>query len=153
LVKKLDRSFTKEDWRGVINLVVGVGKDKDKAFARKFDEALESHATREHTIGLENLRIPFPDPKSMSPRKEFIVRAACRAYIQLGDARNGGKWCDTLLGMPGIEEDEDGLVGKGESWLLKVEWDEAVRVLDKAFDASGRSSRDVSVAFILALNM
>jgi DnaJ family protein C protein 3 len=48
--------------------------------------------------------------------------------------------------MPGMEEDEDGLVGRGESLLLKEEWEEAVRVLDKAFDASGRSSRDVSVA-------
>ena len=129
----------------MINLVIGVGKEKDKAFARKFDEALESHATRENVLGSEKSHIPFPDPKSVSPRKEYIVRAVCRAYIQLGDARNGGKWCDTLLSMPGMEEDEYGLVGKGEALLLKEEWDEAVRVFEKAFDASGRSSRDVSM--------
>jgi DnaJ homolog subfamily C member 3 len=151
LIKKFDRSFAelddlvvKEDWRGVINLLVGIGKDKDKAFAQKFDEAMASHTSREQLLGTEHSPIPLPDPALVSPRRQDIVRAICRAYIQLGDARNSGKWCETLLGMQGTENDEYGLTGKGEGLLLKEEWEEAVRIFEKAFDASGRSNRDVS---------
>ena len=57
---------------------------------------------------------------------------------------NGEKWCDTLLSMPGAENDEYALTGQGEVFLLKEEWEEAVRSFEKAFEASGRSSHDVS---------
>jgi len=41
-------------------------------------------------------------------------------------------------------EDVDGLVGRGEKLMKDENWEEAVRVLDRAFEASGRSSQDVS---------
>jgi len=151
LVKKFDRSFKqleelilKDDWRGVTNLLIGIGKEKDKAFARKFDEAMMSHTSREQLLEVEYSPITLPDPALVSPRRQDIVRAVCRAYVHLGDARNGQKWCDTLLSMPGAENDEYGLTGQGEAFLLKEEWEEAVKSFEKAFEASGRSSRDVS---------
>ncbi len=56
-----------------------------------------------------------------------------------------GKWCSELLTLEGCAEDVDGLVGKSEELLVKEEYEEAVRVLDKAFEVSGRSDRNVSV--------
>jgi DnaJ family protein C protein 3 len=151
VVKKLDKSFSelenlisREDWRGVINLVVGIGKTKDKAFARQFDEAMESNTLREHLVLPDSsAQIPLPNPEKFSPRRKDIYSSVCRAYTHLGDARNGEKWCVNLLGMDGAENDENGLVGKAEGLLLKEEWEEAVRVFEKAFDASGKSNRDV----------
>ena len=46
--------------------------------------------------------------------------------------------------MSGCSEDVDGLVGRGEALLSKEEYQEAIRVFEKAFEASGRSDRDVS---------
>jgi len=54
------------------------------------------------------------------------------------------RWCEELLTLHGCEEDVDGLVGRGEALLGKEEWEEAVKVLEKAFEAGGRSDRDVS---------
>jgi DnaJ family protein C protein 3 len=45
--------------------------------------------------------------------------------------------------MEGADDDQDGLVGKAEALLLKEDWEEAVRLLEKAFSASGRSNGDV----------
>jgi hypothetical protein len=45
--------------------------------------------------------------------------------------------------MDGADNDENGLVGQGEGLLLKEEWEEAVRVFEMVFEASGRSSGDV----------
>ena len=47
------------------------------------------------------------------------------------------------LQKDGLENDADGLVGKGEALLKQEEWEDAVRVFETAFEASGRSSRDV----------
>jgi DnaJ homolog subfamily C member 3 len=73
------------------------------------------------------------------------MRSLCRAYIHLEQSRTGEKWCDILLGMEGSQEDPDGLVGKGEAALKREDWEEAVRLMSKAFEASGKSSRDVGV--------
>jgi len=150
LVKSFDKSFVKidallsaEDWRGVIKLLVGTGKDKDHAFARKFDDTLECNTSREQLLGATSARVPLPLATKASPRRRDIVRAICRAYVRLNDARQGERWCDTLLGMEGAESDEDGLVGKAEALLLKEDWEAAVRVLEKAFSVGGRTNRDI----------
>lgn len=49
--------------------------------------------------------------------------------------------------MYGCENDVEGLVGRAEVLIKKEEWEEAVRVLEKAFDQSGRSRRDVSLSY------
>jgi len=63
------------------------------------------------------------------------------------------KWCEELLTLNGRKDDLDGLVGKAEALISKEEFEEAVRVLEKAFESSGRSDRDVSIVFFLVLDI
>ena len=45
--------------------------------------------------------------------------------------------------MDGRENDADGVIGLAEALFSKEEWEEAVRVLERAFEASGRQDREV----------
>ena len=49
-------------------------------------------------------------------------------------------WCEELLGFRDNAEDVDGLVDRGEALVAHEKWEEAVRTLEKEFEAS----RDVS---------
>ncbi|KAF5371496.1 hypothetical protein D9615_009636 [Tricholomella constricta] len=156
LLKSFDRSFAaledlqiKEDHRGIVKLLVGPGAGKKGDVLRRFEDALKEHtertkllppqlAQRQHTP-----EIPLPDAFKTSHRRQTLVRALCKAYTQLGTKKEMAKWCEELLTLGGCEEDVDGLVGKGEALLGKQEWEEAVRVLEKAWEISGQSSRDI----------
>ena len=72
-----------------------------------------------------------------------ILRALCRAQVQLRQARAGEQWCDELLRMAGNEKDIDALLGKGEALLAREEWEEAVRTFERAWEASGGGNREV----------
>jgi DnaJ homolog subfamily C member 3 len=142
LVKSFDKSFKKiddalaaENWDAVTKIV-------SDGFADKFDEALAIHVNPP-ALDLP-LYIPLRPAKATSPRREHILRATCRAYTNANQAAKGEQWCSDLLEMDGLENDADALVGVGEALLKKEEWDDAVRTFEKAFEASGRSSRDVS---------
>ena len=67
----------------------------------------------------------------------------CKAYTGIELPRKGEVWCDEVLSMEGGDNDLDALKGKGEACLAKEEWEDATRYLDRAFEASGRSSGDV----------
>ncbi|KAF9567667.1 hypothetical protein CPC08DRAFT_814161 [Agrocybe pediades] len=67
----------------------------------------------------------------MSPQGQKLVR------------NQREKWCDELLTLDGCKEDVDGLVGRGETLLVKEEFEEAVRTSERAFEGSGRSDRDI----------
>lgn len=147
LVKSFDKTFKKleaallgEKWKDITNLLIG--SDPSTGFAAKFDEALQHHITRE-ILDLPS-DIPLPSPKKISPKREMILRALCKAYTQLGQPVKGEQYCSDLLAMNEKENDGDGLVGLAEAALKKEEWEDAVRLLEKAFEASGRQSRDVS---------
>lgn len=83
-------------------------------------------------------------PRKKSPRKKEILSAICKAYLMLELPKKGETWCEQVLGMEGGENDMDALTLMGEAALVKEEWEAAVRYLDKAFEASGRSNNDVS---------
>ncbi|KAG6908134.1 putative NRPS-like protein biosynthetic cluster [Tephrocybe rancida] len=157
LLKSFDRAFTeleelqaKDDHRAIIALIAGPAKGKKGDILNKFDDALREHtdraqllppqlAARQHTP-----EIPLPDAFKTSLRRQGLVRALCKAYTHTGTRKEMiGKWCEELLSMQGCEEDVDGLVGRGEVLLGKQEWEEAVQVLNKAWEASGQSSRDI----------
>jgi len=96
-------------------------------------------------------QIHLPLASKVSPNRQKLVRALCKSYTRVADTSQGTeyriqmeKWCDELLTLDGCAEDVDGLVGRGEALLVKEEWEEAVRVFERAFEASGRSDRDVS---------
>ncbi|KAI0751980.1 hypothetical protein BC629DRAFT_1228550 [Irpex lacteus] len=146
LVKAFDKSFKKleeavasEKWSSVTSLLIG--SDPASGFAAKFDEALNIHTTP------EALDVPpsisLRPAQLSSPKREQIVRALCRAFVNLKQPSKSEQWCEELLRMDGLENDADGLVGRGEALLKKEEWEEAVRVFEKAFESSGRSSREI----------
>lgn len=136
-LKALDKLFTQlekagEDAKQVLKIVIPEGT----GLAAKFDTAL--------TEAMAALDVPLPAsvvPAKMSVRRATVWRAACKAYVQLNDVRKGEKWCAELLRMDG--DDLDGLVGSGEAALKNEEWEEAVRLFDRAFEASGRGSHDI----------
>ncbi|PCH41800.1 DnaJ-domain-containing protein [Wolfiporia cocos MD-104 SS10] len=143
LVKSFDKSFAKleshlgaNDWRAVISLLSG-----DSGLAATFDDALEKHVSRA-ALSLPPA-IPLPHAKKASPRREAILRALCKAYVKNNEPRKAERWCDALLEMEGRQDDVDGLVGRGEALLVQEDWEEAVRVFQRAFEATGRSDREV----------
>ncbi|KAF5386533.1 hypothetical protein D9757_005915 [Collybiopsis confluens] len=167
---KLEEALQKEDWRAAINLMTDSGKGKEKDLWGRYEEAMKEHTSREHLLEKEAFRanskskdpeIPLLDPFSHSPRRQILLRALCKSYTNLGTTsalRNADNWCSMLLTMDGCSEDVDAIIGRAE-YLLSTEddvdsssaggttgegcWDEGIRLLEKAFEASGRSNRDI----------
>ncbi|KAI0640609.1 hypothetical protein C8Q79DRAFT_995540 [Trametes meyenii] len=139
--KNLDKLVQKEDWRGVIKLLLGKDETGSDEFMEKFDAALAEHTARD---ALEvHPQIPIPDGKRASPRRAVMLRSLCRAYVKLNQAKKGDQWCNALLEMEGMENDGDAVIGRSEALMANEEWEEAVRVLERAFEASGRSDREI----------
>ena len=134
--KKLEKSMEKEDWSAVVQQLSG-----EKGFLATFDGALEQHTSRA-ALGLPP-SIPLPSAKRTSPRRTALLKAVCRAYQKQSDVTRGERYCNALLQMEGMEEDGDALMMRADALMAKEEWEEAVRVLERAFEASGRSNRDI----------
>lgn len=127
--------------------MLGPDGSSTNGFAAKFDVALAEHTTRE-ALGVPP-QIPIPDGLRFSPQRAFILKSICRAYVKMNQAKKGKQWCTALLEMEGIENDTDGLIGRSGALMAKEEWEEAVRVLERAFEAGGRSDREVCPAFVV----
>jgi len=142
LFKKLDELMAAEDWRGIINFILGSAprdatlSAPGNGFLNTFEGALEPDAAQIASVAV-------PPPKKASPRRAAIFRALCRAHVQLRQARSGEQWCDELLRMVGNEKDIDALLGKGEALLAREEWEEAVRTFERAWEASGGGNREI----------
>jgi DnaJ homolog subfamily C member 3 len=94
---------------------------------------------------LKKLEVPASiSPLRISERRKDAYRTMCQAYVKLEQAKKAEWWCEELLRFEGNEEDVDGLIGRGEAALIKEDWEDAVRALEKAFEVSGRSNQDVS---------
>lgn len=157
LLKSLDRSFAQledlersENWNGIINLLTTPGASKSKGdFLTRYEDALREHTAREKVLPPQLAHrekvpeIPLPDAMRVSYGRQVLMRALCKAYTQLGSTRETVRWCEELLGMQGCENDVDGLIGRAEGLVKKEEWEEAARVLQKAFDESGRNRSDI----------
>ncbi|THH21286.1 hypothetical protein EW146_g263 [Bondarzewia mesenterica] len=154
LVKSLDKSFAKldkfmasEDWKGIVGFLLGsASKDASPSspgtgFLATFDSALDSNAAPS-MLELP-LNIPITPPRLASPRRQDVMRALCRSYLQLSQARAGERWCDELLRMADMDRDIDGLLGKGEALLAREQWEEAVLMFERAWDASGGGNREI----------
>jgi DnaJ family protein C protein 3 len=167
LAKSLDKGFSKltklmeaNDWKGVLKHVVGSAKDfPGDGFARTFEASLLENGTPD-MLAPSSSKLPLPNVLSTSPRRAFILHAACRAYLKLNVSKKGEPWCDELIAMSedtlralsdmggDTNAEVDAWVVKGEAMLLREEWEEAVRVFERAFESSGRSDRDVSYPFL-----
>jgi DnaJ homolog subfamily C member 3 len=133
--EKLDKHLSEDNWKAVIDLLEREG------FAAKFDEALEENAS-DKILGFPSWLQLLP-PKQTSPRRENILRGLCKAYVRIGKPKEGEKWCRELGQMQGGAEDIDALIGKGEALLVDEEYEEAVRVMEKAWDAGGKGDKFV----------
>jgi DnaJ family protein C protein 3 len=148
------------DWKGVLKHVVGSAKDfPGDGFALTFDVSLLENGTPD-MLAPSSSKLPPPNVLSTSPRRAFILHAACRACLKLNVPKKGEPWCDELIAMSedtlralsdmggDTNAEVDAWVVKGEAMLLREEWEEAVRVFERAFESSGRSDRDVSHPFL-----
>ena len=131
--QNLENLLNNEDWKSVINLLEKGG------FANKFDQALDAETTHE-VLGLPPWLSLVP-PRKSSPRKETILRSLCKAYVHVGQPKKGETWCQLLGQRQGGEEDADALLGQGEALLAKEEYEDAVRVMERAWDACGRKDK------------
>ncbi|KAG8732814.1 hypothetical protein FRC10_000600 [Ceratobasidium sp. 414] len=130
---KLERLVDAQDWHALAKLIVGSGKTG--GLAEAFDAALEE--------GTKYLHLPTSViPKKQSLRRQRIYWAACKAYTALELPAKADIWCTEVLTMD--SEDVDALEGKAAGLMIKEEWEEAVRTLEKAFELSGRRSRGVA---------
>ena len=120
-----------QDWHGLAKLIVG---NKGGGLADEFDAALEE--------GTKYLHLPTSVvPKKQSLRRQRIYWAACKAYTAMEMPAKAEVWCDEVLTMD--SEDPDALEGKAAGLMVKEEWEEAVRTLEKAFEVAGRTSRSI----------
>jgi DnaJ family protein C protein 3 len=169
---QIEEKLSKEDWRGVVKQLLTPGGSKTDDFWSKFEGAMEENvgngdsllplvpptllesalpsttADKKKHITLKSL--PLPNASKRSIQRQTLVRTLCKSFTRLADQSKGeeykkqmGKWCTELLTLEGCEEDVDGLVGQSEEFLAKEEFEEAVRVLEKAFEAGGRGDRNV----------
>lgn len=146
-VKALEKSFAKSremrdhgDWRGVIGLLFGTGKTENvlgTGLAAEFDTELEK-------VELPAAGAHPHRPQRISERRKEIFHDLCKAYWKSEQPRKAEWWCEETLRFEGNEGDLDGLIGRGEAALVKEQWEEAVRIFEKAFEASGRTSQEVS---------
>ncbi|KAF8148867.1 hypothetical protein B0H34DRAFT_802752 [Crassisporium funariophilum] len=166
---QLDELLAKEDWRGAVKLLLTPG-GKNGELWRRWEEAMLENVAEKDILPLVppsllpptpsttgkakkpiNLPIPLPLASKLSPPRQTLVRALCKSHTRLVDAVPASevyktqmeKWCGELLTLEGCGEDVDGLVGAGEALVGKGEWEEGVRVLERAFEASGRGDRDI----------
>ncbi|KAJ7848925.1 hypothetical protein B0H14DRAFT_3452751 [Mycena olivaceomarginata] len=149
LAKTLERGFTMADeqgaagdWRGALATLKGTGKKGD--IFRKFEEAAAEQLRPEHLtlFGLDKGKVVLPAVEKVSHRRRALLRGLCKGHTALEMYRKGEEWCQKLYDMEGGEEDADALRGLGEAAVVKEEWEEGVRLLEKAFEATGRSDRD-----------
>lgn len=126
---KLEELVGASDWHAVIKLA--------GEFSVTFDEALDK------ALGMDSGLPASVLPRKKGVRRREIYLAMCKAYIGIDVPRKAEVWCDEVLGMEGGDNHLDALKGKGEACLAKEEWEDATRYLERAFEASGRSSGDV----------
>jgi len=135
---------------------------KNNNLLANFEDALRENTKAEYILYSPSesakKEIPLPDGFKRSPIRRTLVRSLCKAYTNIADGsktdldarRNMGKWCEELLTLEECQEDVDGLIGRAE-FLLTVSgggddgkaWEEAARLLEKAFEATGRSDRKI----------
>ncbi|KAJ6506356.1 hypothetical protein C8R47DRAFT_1241698 [Mycena vitilis] len=149
LSKTLERGFAlfeeqsgAGEWRSALATLKGPGK-KGELFRRFEDAAAEQLAPAHLTLfALDKGQIVLPEWKKVSPRRRTLLRGLCKGHTHLEMYRKGEEWCRGLFEMEEGEGDADALRGLGEAAVVREDWEEGVRLLEKAFEATGRSDRD-----------
>lgn len=141
LLKGLAKTITQIDnfvaggsWRSAINHLVGT--PSKPSVLEAFDETLASYQSTFPAA------LATPAALKLSEPRRKLYAATCKALTELGETAKAQPYCDETLRMKA--DDVDGLVGKAEGLMKAEDWEQAVRVFDQAFEATGRSSQDVS---------
>jgi DnaJ family protein C protein 3 len=160
---KVDKMVGRGEWRGVLDFLLG--KDRSGsgkgAFMKTFEDALTKHMTpptpspsRTTTTTHSNPKPLQPTlPPTLSPRLTILLRHICNAHNSLNLPKRGLPFCErllkqdpSLLGTGPGEEMDIGDIGRGEWFLAEEVWEEAVRVLEGAWERG----RGEDVSFFLA---
>lgn len=135
-IAQIENFLAGSSWRSAVNHLVGT--PSKVSVIETFDETFEKYASDFPASlaksGKETLRLSEPRRK--------LFAGACKALTELGEFSKAAVYCDETLAMQA--DDVDGLVGKAEGLMKAESWEEAVRVLERAFEATGRSSQDVA---------
>ncbi len=123
-VNKLEDLQSKEDWAGIVKLVLTK------------DDLLGKYTT----LAGKHRSLKQPDVHIPGSIHETLLRGVCIAYTHLSPAKSQ-PFCSELLQLS--PDDVDALLGLAEVHMKKDEFSDAVKLLEKAFEASGRSRRDV----------
>ena len=159
-LKALEKGFIKVDgmagrgeWRGLLDFLLGkdrTGGGKD-SFLKTYEDALvkltspspspSRTTTSSSKSAQQPLSLPTPLQPKLSPRLTYLLKHLCLAHTHLSLHRRGLPYCERLLNQdksllgegPG-EELDIGDGGRAEALLAQEEWDEAVRVLERAWE-------------------
>lgn len=130
----IQKALEGSNWPEAIKLV--------EDFAPKFDSAMET-ALNPKSLDLEGGLPAGIVPKRKSVKRREIYHAACRAYFESQLIKQAASWCKEVTEMEGGENNLDALKALAELSIIDEEWEAAVRYLERAFEASGRSNNDI----------
>ncbi|WWC87303.1 uncharacterized protein L201_002191 [Kwoniella dendrophila CBS 6074] len=108
----------------------------------KFEDVLEK-AMKPNDNGEVYLSKYFQPKKTSASRLE-LYELACQSIIGIGGEftkKDRFKWCEITLELD--ENNLQGLIAKGEKLLKDEQYEEALRILEKAFEQTGRQNQDV----------
>jgi DnaJ family protein C protein 3 len=151
---KLEAALAAGQWSAALKLAGG-----PDGLLAQLDAAAVEHAGQDQlrypAFAPEGrLRMPLPDPAKASPRLAAVLGALCRAHLNGSPPRalkTAAPFADRLLAMDleapqmegvGTQAAVDALLLQGEAALAREDWELASRVLQHAFEKSGRD-RDV----------
>lgn len=181
-MKALEKGFAraealagKQDWRGLLDHLLGKDRAGTAGFLRAFEDALAKHSARAEmaptptattttssssskskgaaaAAGEEN---PAALPVTYSPRLTRLLHLACSAHTALSSPKahkRGLPYCERLVAQDpdllGDAELDAGAAGRAEALMAAEEWEEAVRVLEGAWERS--RGEDVSAVSVFA---
>jgi DnaJ family protein C protein 3 len=113
--------------------------DGDDGLLARFDKALRDASTdQDGKLWLP----PTLRPNTTSETRLHLYALACKAAVGANDfSKSRMKWCEETFAMD--DQNADALIAKGEKAMKEDKFDEAVRLFEKAFENTGRSSQDI----------
>lgn len=147
VVKKLEKELTKlRNWVegsrwGEASLALA-GRSGEDGLVDQVRRVIVEYQTPLPSMPSEPAPLPLTENLQLaSPLVDALLSTLCRAHVTLGLTKKAAKSCEEILARK--EDDLWGLIGRGERLMVEEEWDEAVRVLNTAFEQTGRSDRSV----------
>lgn len=145
-IKDINRAMLfsqSNNWRALASVITG-----QKGLINRINEGIKTGNDLNEWKSLAIAPIPneIYNLDLNSALKNHFIGLACKAYVQLNDLKKAESCCEQTLSFD--PNNLDGLIARAEGFIVAEDFEKAVDVFEKAFEASGRSSRDVSKNFI-----